>query len=398
MATERTSGGSQSSLREANRARIIGAVQERGSITQIELAGVTGLSAATVSNIVKELTAAGVLQTTPTSRSGRRAQEVSLARNLGLVAGVHVGERQMRVALADVSHRVVAEQRLPLPPGHRGDACLDRAALLVDELVESVGAPMSELLAVGVGVPAPVDVHTGRVTAPWILPGWAGLHVPAVMADRLGIGVPVLVDNDANLAALAETRLGVARGMSTVALVRLAHGVGLGLVVEGRLVHGRRGAAGELGHVLDVEDGPECPCGLRGCLEMSIGSAALQARLAATHGHLALRDIVGRALAGDAACTRVVGDAGARLGRALATVVTILDPDIVVVDGELAEAGEVLLGPLRAAIQDRALHAEPGPVRVEVSALRGAAAVRGALALALDAHQVGVTIGAGALT
>lgn len=398
MATERASGGSQTSLREANRARIVGAVQQRGSITQIELAGVTGLSAATVSNIVKELTAAGVLQTTPTSRSGRRAQEVSLARNLGLVAGVHVGERQMRVAIADVGHRVVAEQRLPLPPGHRADSSLDRAALLVDELVESVGAPLTEVLAVGVGVPAPVDPGTGRITAPWILPGWAGIDVPAVLGDRLGVRVPVLVDNDANLAALAETRFGVARGLSTVVHVRLDHGVGLGLLVEGRLVHGRRGAAGELGHVIDVEDGPECPCGLRGCLDATIGSAALQARLATTHGHLALRDIVGRALAGDAACTRVVGDAGERLGRALATVVTVIDPDIVVVDGELAQAGQVLLGPVRATIQARAVHAEPGPVRVEVSALEGAAAVRGALVMALDAHQVGVTIGAGALT
>lgn len=398
MATDRTSGGSQTSLREANRARIVGAVQQRGSITQIELAGVTGLSAATVSNIVKELTAVGVLQTTPTSRSGRRAQEVSLARNLGLVAGVHVDERQMRVALADVAHKVVAEQRLPLPPGHRADSGLDRAALLIDELVESVGAPISELLAIGVGLPAPVDVATGRITTPRILPGWAGVDVPAVLGDRLGIAGPVLVDNDANLAALAESRLGVARGMSTVVHVRLAHGVGMGLLVDGRVVHGRRGAAGELGHVLDTDDGPACGCGLHGCLETSIGSAALQARLATTHGHLALRDIVGRALAGDAACGRVVGEAGTRLGRALATVVTLIDPDIVVVDGELAGAGAVLLDPMRRALHAGSLPAEPGPVRVEVSALQGAAALRGALAMALDAQHVGVTIGTGART
>jgi DNA-binding Lrp family transcriptional regulator len=115
---DRVQPGSQTSLREANRARLIDAVQKRGSITQVELVGATGLSVATISNIVKELTLAGVLSTTPTSRSGRRAQLVTLARNLGLVAGVHVCERSMRVALADVTQRVIAEQRLPLPPEH----------------------------------------------------------------------------------------------------------------------------------------------------------------------------------------------------------------------------------------------------------------------------------------
>lgn len=391
MAGERTSGGSQTSLREANRARIVSAVQHRGSITQIELAGVTGLSTATISNIVKELVAAGVLQTTPTSRSGRRAQEVSLARNLGLVAGVHVGEREMRVALADVALKVVAEQRLPLPPGHRADSGLDRAALLIEELVETVGAPIGEVLAIGVGVPAPVDTRTGRVTAPRILAGWAEADVPAVLGDRLGL--PVLVDNDSNLGALAEARLGVGRGLSDLVWVGLGHGIGMGVVVDGAVVHGRRGAAGEIGHVLDVEDGASCRCGLRGCLEGSIGSAALAARLATTHGHLALRDIVGRALAGDAACGRVVGDAGRRLGRALSTAVTVLDPDVVVIDGDLAGAGEVLLEPLRAELEARAVPAEGGPVRVEVSGLGGAARVRGALVLALDAHRVGVPIG-----
>lgn len=116
------------------------AVQQRGSLTQIELAGVTGLSPATVSNIVKELTGAGVLHTSPSTRSGRRALQVTLARNLGLVAGVHFGTRSMRVALADASMRVLADQRMPLAPDHRADTGLQRAALLVGEMVASVDA------------------------------------------------------------------------------------------------------------------------------------------------------------------------------------------------------------------------------------------------------------------
>src|SRR5690606_37244904 len=253
--------GSQTSLREANRARIVSAVQRRGSLTQVELAGVTGLSPATVSNIVKELTTAGLLHTSPTSRSGRRAQQVTLARNLGLVAGVHFGTRTLRVALADVTHRVVAEQRMPLPPDHRADAGIERAAMLVAEMVESVEATMQEVLAVGVGVPAPVDVTTGRISAVGMLRGWDGFAVPEELERRLG--VPCYIDNDANLGALAEVRLGAARGRRHVVYLRASHGVGGGLVLDGEVFHGRSGTAGEIGHMTIEENGPICRCGNR---------------------------------------------------------------------------------------------------------------------------------------
>ena len=387
MAKDRATPGSQTALREANRARIVAVVRQRGSITQIELAGLTGLSPATVSNIVKELTQAGVLQTAPTSRSGRRAQEVTLARNLGLLAGVHIMERSLRVALADVSHRIVVDQRLPLPPAHRADSDLDRVALLVEELAESVGASMAEVLAVGIGIPAPVDVATGRVSSLTTLPGWGGVVVPQILGRRLG--VQVVADNDTNLGALAESRFGIARDTHSLVYVRVAHGVGMGLVIDGIVHHGRRGAAGSLGHVLDVEDGPACPCGLTGCLEGSIGSAALAARLAPTHGHLALRDIVARALAGDAACVRVVADAGRRLGRALATACTLIDPDLVVIDGELVGAGEAFLGAVRQSLSATVRPTEPPGVRVELSILGGDAQLRGAVAVALDVYEVG---------
>jgi len=378
--------GSQTSLREANRARIVNAVQQRGSLTQVELAGVTGLSPATVSNIVKELTGAGVLHTAPTSRSGRRAQQVTLARNLGLVAGVHFGTRSLRVALADVAHRIVAEQRMPLAPDHRADAGLDRAALLLTEMVESVEASMSEVLAVGVGVPAPVDVRTGRVSTLGMLRGWDGVAVPQVLEHR--IGVPVHVDNDANLGALAEVRLGAARGRENVLYLRVSHGVGGGLVLGGRLFHGRSGTAGEIGHVTIDENGPICRCGNRGCLETFVGAPVLLDMLQASHGSLTLPDVIARAHDGDPGCRRVISDAGRHLGVATANVCNLFDPDLVVVGGRLAEAGNLLLEPLRIMLEQRTVPSTAGPVEVVASELGAAAEVRGALAVALD--RVGI--------
>ena len=362
------------------------AVQQRGSLTQVELAGVTGLSPATVSNIVKELTAVGVLHTAPTSRSGRRAQQVTLARNLGLVAGVHFDTRSLRVALSDVAHRIVAEQRMPLPPDHRADAGLERAALLLTEMVESVDASLQEVLAVGVGVPAPVDVRTGLVSTVGILRGWDGVVVPDVLEQRLGI--PVYVDNDVNLGALAEVRLGAARGRRDVVYLRVAHGVGGGLIIGGDIFHGRSGIAGEIGHMIMADDGPLCRCGNRGCLETFVGGAVLLAELQPSHGHLTMRDMITRAEEGDPDCRRVIADAGAYLGRAAANVCNLFDPELVVVGGQLAEAGALLLDPLRAVLAERVLPSTAGPVDVVEAELGAAAEVRGALSVALDRASI----------
>lgn len=382
VGTDRVTPGSQTSLREANRARIVSAVQQRGSLTQVELAGVTGLSPATVSNIVKELTGVGVLHTAPTSRSGRRAQQVTLARNLGLVAGIHFGSRSLRVVVADVAQQIVADQRMPLPPDHRADAGLERAALLLTELVDSVDATMPEVLAVGVGVPAPVDPRTGQIVSVGVLRGWDGVAVPDVLERRLG--VPVRVDNDSNLGALAEVRLGAAQGRRHVVYLRISHGVGSGIVVDGKVFHGRSGAAGEFGHITIDDGGPICRCGNRGCLETFIGAPALLSMLEASHGHLTLPDVITRAQEGDPGCRRVISDAGHYLGIAAANVCNLFDPELIVVGGRLAEAGPILLDPFRTVLAQRTLPSTAGPVEVVPSALGTAAEVRGALAMALE--------------
>ncbi|KGM08819.1 ROK family transcriptional regulator [Cellulomonas bogoriensis] len=394
MASKRAPSGSQTSLREANRERIVRVVQQRGSLTQVELAGVTGLSAAAVSNIVKELVAAGVLTTSPTSRSGRRAQEVSLARNLGLVAGVHFADRTLRVVLADVTQRVVADQRLPLAPDHRPDVGLDRTALLVEEMLDALDTSRSELLGVGVGLPAPVDQQSGSVSGLGLLRGWDGVDVPAVLAERLG--VQVLVDNDANLGALAEARLGAGEGARHVAFVRVDRGIGLGLVVDGAVVRGRAGAAGEVGHIRVTAGGPLCRCGNRGCLETVAGAGAVLDRLHRTHGHLAVRDVLARAGEGDVACSNAVAEAAEALAGGLASVVAVTAPDVIIVGGELATAGEVYLEPLRAALVEHTLPTAGGPVQVRPPALGSQAEVKGAVALALDAYRVGSPAGLGA--
>lgn len=273
MATQRRTPGSQTSLREANRARIVDAIKKHGGLTQVELAGATGLSPATVSNIVKELSTSGVLHTTQSIRSGRRAQHVTLAHALGLVVGVHFSTRHLRVALADVAHTVVAENHMPLARDHRADNELDKVSMLLSDMLDSVEASRDEVLAVGIALPAPLDRASGTIARSGIMRGWDGVVVADAMERR--VKRPVFVDNAANLTALAESRFGAGRGKGNSITLDIGDGIGAGLLLNGQLFRGNNGVAGEFGHTTIRENGPLCRCGNRGCLEAIAGGPAI---------------------------------------------------------------------------------------------------------------------------
>lgn len=387
MATQRRTPGSQASLREANRARIIDAVKRHGGLTQVELAGVTGLSPATVSNIVKELSGTGVLNTTPTTQSGRRAQHVTLAHALGLVVGVHFSPRHMRIALSDVAHTIVAEHHMPLAHDHRADNELDRATLLIADMLGSVQATMDEILAVSIALSAPLDKKTGMTTRSGILRGWDGVPVAEVMQRRLKR--PVFVENASNLAALAELRMGAARGKKDVICIDVGDGIGAGLILNGQVFLGHNGSAGELGHVTIRENGPVCRCGNRGCLEAIAGGRALSHSLLPDYGPLKLSDIVLRAMSGDAGCIRAIADAGKHIGVATANLCNLFDPERVVVGGELARAGELLLGPIRQAAERAVIVSEESAPEIVHAQLGDRAATLGAIAFAIDQATIG---------
>lgn len=378
--------GSQSSLRGANRTLVLEALHRFGALTQVELVGATRLSAATVSSIVKELLAGSLVETRTTTRSGRRAQLVTLVRRSGLVAGVQIGERQLRVALGDVSHEIVAEQVMPLPDEHRVDTSLDRAALLIVEMADRLGVELDAVLAVCVGVPAPVEPGTGTITVPSLMRGWDGVPIVHVMSKRLAR--PVVVENDANLGALAESRFGAARAYRDSLFVRASYGTGAGIVISGQLHHGFAGTAGEIGHVQVDPQGAICRCGSRGCLDTVVGAAALIEPLRASHGPLTLRDVVRMANEGDPGCRQVVADAGAAIGSAVASLAIAVNPQRITVGGDLAETGEVLLAPMRDVIRRRVLLNPIAPLDLVPAELGQRAEVMGALALALDAADL----------
>jgi glucokinase-like ROK family protein len=375
--------GSQSSLHRANLERVVRAVRLAGSLTQAEIARSTGLSAATVSNIVRELRDNGTVQVTPTSSGGRRARSVALSGDAGIVVGVDFGHSHLRVAVGNLAHQVLAEQSEPIDVDASASQGFDRAEQLVAQLVESTGINREKVLGVGLGVPGPIDMESGTLGSTAILPGWSGINPRQELTDRLG--VPVQVDNDANLGALGELVWGSGRGVKDLAYIKVASGVGAGLVIDGRIYRGPGGTAGEIGHITLDESGPVCRCGNRGCLETFTAARYVLELLRGSHGDgLTVPKMVQLARAGDPGCRRVIGDVGRHIGMGVASLCNILNPSRIVLGGDLAEAGELVLGPIRESVSRYAIPSAAQRLSVMPGALGARAEVLGALALVLS--------------
>ncbi|MCW2765000.1 MAG: family transcriptional regulator [Nocardioides sp.] len=349
------SPGSTSSLRTANQHRVLDVLRagggagvagaEEGTFTQAELARATGLAPATVSNIVRELAASSLVETDP--GSGRRGSSVRLARTAGTVAGVDFGHSHVAVAIGDLTGRLIAEERRLLETAHQHVEALDLAWSMLEAMSIEHGA----VRHIGLGLPAPVTNEVVRSSA--IFPGWEGVNTRLAAEERFGI--PVHVENDANLGALAEHRHGVGRGHDSSVFVKISSGVGAGIIIDNELFHGAGGTAGEIGHLTLDETGPLCRCGSRGCLEAYTSTGTVQAMLAGQLPDATLDDIVAAAHRGNVSAQRALEDAGLHLGWGLANIVNLLNPAIVVIGGDMARAGELLLESARIGLRRHAL-------------------------------------------
>jgi glucokinase len=274
-------------------------------------------------------------------------------------------------------------------------ALIETAVEAVDETREQAGG---DVVAVGFGIPSLMDRRTGVAVIAINLP-LADIRFADVMTERLGL--PVFVDNDGNMAALAEHRAGAARGCSEAVLLTIGTGIGGGLILGGRLYHGSIGSAAELGHTVIDLDGPLCQgnCPNRGCVEVLASGTALAieaTRIAGEQPHsglaAALRDgyplagplVTELAHDGDTAAIEALELIGRRLGVALANFVNIFNPEVIVIGGGVIAAGELLLGPARAEMMARALPPSRDVVRVIQAELGVEAGMIGAAALAFD--------------
>jgi predicted NBD/HSP70 family sugar kinase len=344
-AVDRSPSGSRAARSRQNVVRLL---RERGALSRAEIARAVGLSRSTVSALVADLVEQGVVlelgTTLPPSGggAGRPGAAVMLNPDTGEAIGLDFGRRHIHVIIADVAHEVRIAKSVTMPEGYRPAAGLAAATDLVRTATAQAGTDPTRILGVGVSLPALVR------RAPGPGPRWAGVPVAEELSARLGL--PVLVENDATLGALAERRWGAGRGYDDLVYLKLHTRVGAALFGNGALIRGAGGGAGRVGHLPMDPAGPQCRCGGRGCLESLVGIGALMRSLEPAYGdRITLRDVITMAWQGDPGCVRAFALAGERVGRAVGILRRVLDPQVVIVGGALAGAGELLLGPLREA-------------------------------------------------
>jgi len=345
-----------------------------------------------VHSLVADLKEGGLVQEVEVAASrlpggGRPGVQLALKDSSKVALGIDFGHSHVQVAVAGMAHDILAERRCELDVNHRAIEALDAAARMADEALAMAGADRTRVIGAGIGIPGPVDRERGTAGSATILPGWVGIRIADAMEERLGLAVQI--ENDANLGALAEHTWGAGRNCSNFAYIKAATGIGAGLVLDGHLLRGASGTAGEIGHTTLDEAGALCYCGNRGCLETVASGPAIMALVAhATGENLPLGAVIERAIGGDALCRRAISDAGREMGVAVAGLCNLFNPERVIVGGLLSRAGDLLLQPLRESLRRHAVQAAAERVEVVQAVFVERAELLGTVALALRGTNV----------
>jgi glucokinase-like ROK family protein len=381
-------------------AKIMGYVRARGgSVSRAQLTGVLGVSRSKISSEVGRLVGSGLLVEDGygDSEGGRRSSLLHVPREAGLLACVDLGATSIDVALTTFGGEVLAHASEPADIRDGPQKVLGRAKELLEGLLAGEGAGAQDVLSVGVGVPGPVEQASGLPTSPPIMPGWDLYPVKDAFAEDYR--APVFVDNDVNLMALGEHWGGVGRGVEHMLFVKVGTGIGCGIIVGGDLYRGSQGSAGDIGHVRADPDGPVCTCGNVGCLEAMAAAPAIvreAERLAEREpggalaalreaGDLDLRGVLKAAEFGDTGAVGIVRRSGRLIGETLATLVSVLNPSLIVIGGGVAyAAGHTLLAEVRSAVYRRSLPLATRNLPVVLSELGEDAGVVGAGVMAAE--------------
>jgi predicted NBD/HSP70 family sugar kinase len=373
-----------------NQRRALAWLARVGEASRAQLAGELALPKATVSGIVADLVARGlVTEAPPEGRApatgpGRPARVLSPTGPPAALGALSWSAGSLNALVVTLTGRVLAEQSAALAPDLGREAAAEQAVRCLAAAAAEAGYAVADLAALVLAVPAPIERAAVPAAGParrydWI-PHWLDTELAAALEQRAGIAA--LVENDANLSALGEHAFGAGRGFSDQVYVKISRtGVGAGLVLSGRLHRGATGLAGELAHVQVRENGPLCGCGGRGCLMLTIRTELIDIAQPAYDEPLTFEVVLSLAAAGDVALQRLLGDLGRTIARPLADLCALLNPELLVLDGSLGPAGQHIAAGMSAALERHARPAISAAVQIVHGQLTTHAEALGAVAL-----------------
>jgi predicted NBD/HSP70 family sugar kinase len=363
-------------------------IREAEGATRADLADLTGLARSTIAQRIEQLVAQNLLRQVGESEStgGRPPALFAFNEDAGVVLSADLGATHSRLALTNLGGRVLAEETGEIAIAAGPEEVLDWADERFHRLLRESGRGDADVHGIGIGVPGPVEHATGRPRNPPIMPGWDGYPIPERFADRYS--VPVLVDNDVNIMARGEHWTNW-REVSHLLFIKVATGIGCGIIVDGKIHRGADGAAGDIGHIrVAAGDEPEeviCSCGNVGCLEALASGGAMAKRLHDEGFETAdSRAVVELARAGESSAVRLVRESGRLIGGVLAASVNLYNPSVIVIGGDVAQAHEQLLAGIREVVYQRSLPLATRGLRIVRSQLEDRAGVIGAAVMVIE--------------
>jgi len=367
-----------------------------GGISRAELARQMGLSRAAISSIVKGLLNLSLVRESrsESTTSGRNPILLEINPDCGLVAGVDIGATHLGLILTDYAAQILRIREIPFDVSKGPEICLAEVDSQLRDFLAESDLTLADLKAIGVGVPGPVVTEKGGVIAPPIMPGWDRFPIQPHLEEQWKC--PVTLNNDAELGALGEWAYGAGRAESYLLYVKVGYGIGAGLLINGQIYRGATGAAGEIGHITINENGPLCTCGNHGCLEAMAGGRSIvgQARQAIKSGrrtqlasipseNLTAADVAGAARHGDMVAQEIVSQAGEYIGIALASLINVVNPGMIIIGGSVSLMGDLFLEPIRQTATKRSLPASAQDVRITAAYLGQRSSGLGAITQAL---------------
>jgi predicted NBD/HSP70 family sugar kinase len=362
-------------------------IRQFGPASRADLARMAGVAISTASLHVEELLASGLVEDAGVGQSqgGRRPRLLRVRSGGDAVFVVELGSQHARLGIMDIAGNLNVAETLPIVLDEGPESVLAAVSAQLERLRSGQGGP--QVRGVGIAIPGPVEPASGRIVSPSRMPGWAGVPVATWLAGHFG--VPAIADNDANLLTLGQYRSRWAgTDVRHVVGVKVGRGIGCGIVANGTLYYGGRGAAGDISHVrasaAGLDGAQPCGCGNIGCLETLASGAALLSQMSGAGEPVgSLAELVQRAVRGDPLTNTLLRQAGSRLGDVLAVVVNFFNPQVLLIGGALAEA-ESLVASVRAAIYERCMPLANESLEITTVSSGADAGLLGAGSLILD--------------